>query len=120
MKNVAIVLILVIPAGAYAFDPWSRDDIARHVVWTQLKTIDFLQTLKIARDQDKYHEVNPLLGEHPEQWQVAAYFASSYIVQTAIIHILPSDYRPLVQYLFIGFNGACVANNLSIGLGFGF
>jgi hypothetical protein len=120
MRYVVIVLILVFPAVSSAFDPWSLEDVSRHVVFSQLKLIDCLQTLKIARDQDRYYERNPILGEHPEQWQVAAFFISSYLVETAAVHAMPSSWRPWAQYLLIGVSGACVANNLSIGLGFGF
>lgn len=121
MSPYAVFIIVVFSAqNASAFDPWDQDTKARHVVFTQLKIIDCLQTLKIAREPDKYYEINPLLGRHPEQWQVLGFFIGTYALETALVHVLPSDYRQYAQYFFIGVSGTCVVNNLTIGLGFGF
>jgi hypothetical protein len=120
MKNIIIIAIIVFSANAWAFDDWSDADIYRHAVFTGLKLIDFSQTLKIAREPEKYHELNPLLGSHPSERDVVVFFIGSYIAQTALVHVLPSQYRPWAQYVFIGVSGACVVNNFSIGLGVGF
>jgi hypothetical protein len=103
-----------------ASDDWSNEDYYRHAAVTTLKAIDFLQTMKIARDPQNYHEKNPILGRHPSETDVELYFIGTYAAQTALVYFLPSDYRTWAQYLFIGLSGACVINNFSIGLGFGF
>jgi hypothetical protein len=76
--------------------------------------------MKIAREPERYHECNPLLGRHPSEGQVAAYFVGSYIAETTLVHILPSNYRPWAQYVFIGISGVCVIKNFSVGIGVGF
>jgi hypothetical protein len=87
---------------------------------TALKAIDYAQTMKIADNPDKWYERNPILGRHPSGQEVTTYFAVSYLATTAIAVALPAPYRAWWQYAVIGVSGACVANNLSIGIGFGF
>ena len=125
MKTVRIAIIAILawavgPFCAFGFDDWSQTDYTRHAVWTSVYAIDFSQTLKIAREPEHYRERNPLFGEHPSEGKVAAMFIGGYVAQTALVHILPSKYRPWAQYVFIGVSGACVINNFSVGLGVGF
>jgi dimethylglycine dehydrogenase len=44
---------------------------------------DYLQTLEISRNPDKYYERNPILGNHPSQGEVTAYFVGAYALMTA-------------------------------------
>ena len=74
----------------------------RHGIFTALTALDMSQTLKIAREPDRYHEHNPILGNHPSESDVLIYFGVTWAAQTALVHILPSDYRPWAQYVFIG------------------
>lgn len=122
MKSIVFVLVIMLCVCpmAQAFDDWSDADLTRHAIFTSLKMIDFSQTLKIAREPEKYYEVNPILGSHPSEGKVAVFFIGSYIAETALVHVLPSEYRPWAQYVFIGVSGACVINNFTIGLGVGF
>ena len=99
---------------------WSRSDTYRHAALTGLMALDYAQTMKIAREPEHYHEMNPILGRHPSEAEVSAYFASAYAIKTAVAVALPPEYRKWWQYALIGFSGACVANNLVIGLGIGF
>ena len=36
-------------------------------VWQSLHTIDMVQTIRIAKNPDKFRELNPLLGKHPSK-----------------------------------------------------
>ena len=99
---------------------WTREDTYRHIALTTLKAVDYAQTMKIAREPDKYHEENPLMSKHPSETEVTLMFAGGYIAETAIAMALPTPYRSWWQYLRIGMSAACVGRNLSIGLGVGF
>lgn len=105
---------------AQAFDPWDKADVSMHSVFTVLHTIDCLQTMKIARNADEYTEYNPILGRNPDQTEVVAYFAATWIAQTALVHVLPSSWRPYAQAVMIAVPLGAVVNNFSVGLGFGF
>ncbi len=99
---------------------WTRQDTYRQAALTGLMAIDYAQTLKISREPDRYHEVNPILGNHPSAAEVSGYMLSTYLFKTAVAAALPVEYRKWWQYAMIGSSGACVGNNLSIGLGVGF
>ena len=87
---------------------------------TTLFVADYLQTNEIADNPDKWHERNPMLGEHPDQKEVAVYFATSYAIVTAAAVLLNDPWREYWQYAVIGVEAAAVGNNLYIGLGLGF
>jgi hypothetical protein len=76
--------------------------------------------MKIARNPNDYHEHNPILGSHPSEGAVTAYFLGSFLLTTGAAMALPEPYREYFQYGVIAVEGAAVANNFSIGLGFGF
>jgi len=117
---VAFAVFLSLNGCATTNREWSREDTYRQVAVTSLMMVDYFQTMEIARNPDKYHENNPILGEHPSEAEVTAYFLMSYAVTSGISIMLPDNFRPWWQYLIIGVEGGAVANNFSIGLGFGF
>jgi len=124
---VAAIIILMVGLFVMSFfgcaasrKDWSKEDTYRQVAVTSLMAIDYMQTMEIARDPEKYHENNPILGEHPSEAEVTAYFLMSYAVTSGISLMLPDNFRPWWQYLIIGIEGGATANNFSIGLGFGF
>jgi hypothetical protein len=116
---IKIVAVSMLLCGCAARN-WTRPDTYRHAALKAAMTVDYLQTMRIAREPDKYHERNPILGKHPSELQVSAYFAAAYALTTLTAMALPPPYRGYFQYVVIGVEGAAIANNLSIGLGFGF
>lgn len=82
---IGLFLIFALPAESAAFDllnPEWLDDWtgAERMMLGGLAVLtfeDFLQTQTIADRQDRWQEANPLLGRHPESWQVTTYFAAS-------------------------------------------
>jgi hypothetical protein len=123
-KYLIIILVLsfaFLPCSQVkAFDDWSDQDYIMHGVFSSLHMVDMLQTMKIARNADEYTERNPILGNNPNQTQVVVYFASTWMVQTAFVHVLPSYMRPYAQAVMIAVPVGAIANNFSVGLGFGF
>jgi hypothetical protein len=81
-----------------------------------LLAIDWSQTRYIAKNPDRFREINPLLGEHPSLGKVNNYFVASALVNIAAVHYLPERYRKPFQYLTIGFEATTVAHNYSIGI----
>ena len=113
-----LIILCLIPAVATAADPWSRRDVALQATYFLFHALDWGQTRQIARAPDRYWEAcNPLLGSHPSQGRVDAYFTLSTLAHAGITHLLPSRYRPYWQGITIGVSGYCVGRNLSIGLG---
>lgn len=105
--------------GCASRTPWTASDSYRHLAFTGLMVADYLQTMEIARNPDRYYERNPILGNHPSEGEVTAYFIGSYALVTAAAWALPEPYRDALQYVAIGVEAGAVANNFSIGLRFG-
>jgi hypothetical protein len=99
---------------------WSTEDSYRQTGFVALMGVDWMQTRKIAKNPEDYHEHNPLIGSHPSTEKVDVYFPVCIAAHTAVAMVLPSEYRKWWQYVFIGIEAGAVANNLSIGLGVGF
>jgi hypothetical protein len=114
------ILIFCFFISGCANGGWSTEDSYRQAGVVALSGIDWMQTRKIAKNPDDYHENNPILGEHPSTGKVDAYFAASIAAHTAIAAALPPEYRKWFQYISIGVEAGVVASNLSIGLGVGF
>ncbi len=124
VNRVALFILLLIFFGpclpkAEAADPWSKQDIALEAAGFALRMIDMGQTLQIARNPERYHEHNPILGKHPSKEEVIAYFAAASLAHVAVTHYLPAKCRPWFQGISIGISGVCIMNNLSIGLKIG-
>lgn len=119
LSFILFVLLLTSYPG-YAADPWSRQDIGLEVGYQLLHVIDWGQTRQIAKQPDKYYEMNPILGEHPSVGRVDAYMALSGLLHVGVTHFLPKEYRPWFQGITIVIKGGLVAHNFSIGLGVSF
>ena len=56
-----------------------------------LLVIDWQQTRTIAKNPDKWRELNPLLGEHPPLRLVNGYFALVLAGLAAAVRFVPED-----------------------------
>lgn len=110
-----ILLFIFFSPSTYA-DQWSNADTKREAVYLVLHTMDWAQTRNIARNPDKWHEQNSILGSHPSTSQVDQYFVATAAIQFAIAYYLPVEYRKAFQYLSIGHDAGYVVHNFSIGI----
>jgi len=82
-----------------------------------LHTLDWMQTLTIARNPDRWHETNPILGNHPSVAQVNQYFLATGIAHTLITAHLPQRKARLwlgaTSIMQLGF----VMHNRNLGIG---
>lgn len=116
MKTLLIIIMLLIPVQSFAFDEWSKTDIALEAVYTTLHVIDWGQTLNIADNPYRYYETNPILGKCPSRSDVNVYMASSLVLHTIVTAVLPKEYRPWFQAVTIGIEGAMLINNFNLGI----
>ena len=65
-------------------------------------------------------EENPILGKHPSQIKVAAYFGASAGALIAANEYLPPAYSKALNYVWIGAEGSVIAHNLRVGVRFSF
>ncbi len=111
----AIVLTLYIGSA----QAWSQADTNRQLGISVLMLVDAAQTMDIRNHSD-IEEVAPItkriLGRNPEPLETSLYFVASIGLNYVIARALPSPYRRVFQYVYIGFESAIVANNYNIGL----
>jgi len=77
---------------------------------------DWAQTRYIAENPDEYHEINPILGEHPSRSRVDNYFAASWLFNQIVVRELGDKNRRTYQSLVIGFELVMVHNNIGLGI----
>ncbi len=111
-----IIITLCFLLTSCAGGNWTKADTVREVAVFTLHTIDWGQTRTIAKNPDRYYEINPILGKHPSIGKVDTYMFIGTIVRPVISYHLPPKYRKWWQYLSIGTSGAAVANNYNAGI----
>jgi len=80
-----------------------------------LWAVDCLQTIEISRSKE-YWETNKILGEHPSEEAVYAYFTGAIIGSFIIAKALPKKYRKYWQGFFIGVGYSSSIHNHNIGV----
>ena len=82
-----------------------------------LLVVDWLQTRYIADNPDDYHEINPIMGEHPSIGEVNAYFLGSIIAMNLIGEYALDRSGRKTLYIFItGMETLAVSNNFQLGI----
>ena len=119
MKRLMIIILLLVmpPASANAFDVWDKQDKILFALSTASMAVDWRQTKVIAENPTQFQETNPLLGKHPSASDVDVYFAAAFVGTTVIAHILPSKYRKVWLLGLMTVSVVCIANNIRIGVG---
>ena len=98
---------------------WTETDTARQVAYSALHVADWMQTRQIARQPDRFHETNPILGRHPSLGRVDAYMAGTLVLHAAVAYALPSPWRSWWQHVGIAVETGAAAGNAAIGLSTG-
>lgn len=117
MKYIAILLILF---SASANADWTNADTKHQAIFTGVLALDWAQTRYIAKHPDEFQEINTILGDHPTLGRVDGYFASLALIHFGISYLLPDRWRPVWQYVSIGFEAGIVTRNYKLGVGFDF
>ncbi|MDD5053440.1 MAG: hypothetical protein PHO27_11965 [Sulfuricurvum sp.] len=92
MKTFVILLILLFPISATAFDKWDKTDIALATTSIAVNFCDWRQTHEISDHPDRWRERNPILGDHPSGEKVDLVFAAALVGELLVAHVLPSKW----------------------------
>ena len=114
------VIVLVGKSNALDIKRYYKEDLtefdkANIVLFNVLLGIDMLQTLEIANNDD-YYEKNPILGKHPSEAHVVAYFVARGFAHYHLTNIIPQEYRNLFHGVNLIYNYNTVQNNHDIGI----
>lgn len=108
-----------------ASDEWTKQDYILEGTWLGIHALDWGTTLDITASNEKYKELNPIFGNHPNRDMVNLLMATGTVAHIFITDFLPRKYnlwgwemrpRELWQSITIGMSGGCVINNFAIGL----
>ena len=127
MMKMVLLLLLALSAGfaqaeglSYKVDPWRTEDTQREVAYAIVHLMDWGQTRNIAKHPERWYEKNPKLGRHPSVAQVDRHFLFGFplgaISHPIISYLLPAKYRPVWQYITIGYEWSYVERNFSLGI----
>lgn len=127
---VTVCLPYGVARAEYKFaENWTWQDTAWQGAFVAVLAADWTQTRYIAKNPDKYHETNPILGKHPSTSQVDTYMAGCVLGHTLISLALPPkaeifgytiNPRRIWQGVWIGIEAGYVIHNTSIGVKFEF
>ena len=129
MKKIIIIFMLLFAVNAnaeYKFaEAWDVNDTTYQLLATGLMIADWGQTRYIAKNPDKYYEINPILGKHPSTSEVNTYFAAAILGHALISLALPPkaevfgyniNPRRIWQVMWIGIETGYVGHNASMGI----
>ena len=87
-------------------------------VWQSLHAIDMAQTIRIAKNPDKFQELNPLLGKHPSTSEVVAFAVATSVSHAYLVYKLQEAGLPVkvFEYITIGYKGITIKKNIDAGL----
>lgn len=109
MKYLCLCLVL---CGCSNF---STQDNVFQVVSQSLLVADWAQTRDIKNHKER-HEGNVLLGPHPSDGKIDAYFAGSMAANQLIANELEGGWRTGFQAAIILIETAAVSNNHALGI----
>ncbi|OUU18624.1 MAG: hypothetical protein CBC05_01810 [Crocinitomicaceae bacterium TMED45] len=100
-------------------EPLTATDKKSIIAFNILQTIDMLQTLEIANN-DNYYEKNKILGKHPNEFQVITYFIARGFAHYETTKMIPLKYRNIWHTYNIVYNYDVIRDNHNIGIRIGF
>jgi hypothetical protein len=118
MKKYLIALMVVTLAGCSGkhFEPFSGRELKTQLAYTMATMIDWKQTLNIVKD-DRYYEINPILGKHPSRERVNTLIPLGIAAHWLIAWWLPKEYRATWQGGWLLVETTAIVHNYSVGLG---
>ncbi len=114
-KQLAVILVTLTCQAAMA-----RDAELELSVALVLHALDHAQTIEITRQEERYHERNPLMSRIPTRGEVNRYFLTTAAIGITAHYLLPERYAVWSDRIWITVGAGTVARNYSIGLRFGF
>jgi hypothetical protein len=101
-----IILIVILLCSSCAHidispRPWTKDEKMLGAIYIGLHGANAYTTERHQDSPDRYHEVNPALGKHPSDRDIAVYFSVTGIIGLTAAHFMPK-YR---KAILIGYSG---------------
>ena len=114
-RSLVIALALGAAAGQAQAREWTTEEKWTGAAALTLSVIDWAQTRHIAKNPDKWRELNPVLGTNPSVGRVNTYFAMSIAGAAVAAHFMPKWRLPLLR-TFVVYQFAVTARNAHVGI----
>lgn len=116
-RLLAIIVLALAPClPVRAQEEWTGTQQALAATALVLVAADWAQTRYIARNPDRFRELNPLLPEHPTVAQVNRHFALSIAAGAVLAHFLPSEWRTVFLGSVVVAEASIVGRNFKLGI----
>ena len=100
MKCSIIILFIIFSIGCNHIPIERQKILARETTLMANLYKDYGQTMDISRNPDKYNEINPILGRHPHEDKVQAYFLFRGLSHLAVSYFVNEKYATIWQSVF--------------------
>lgn len=120
MRKFFAAILVAASLPALAGDPWAAEQKALGAAFATVYALDWRQTIRIASNPQRWHETNPLLGEHPDAGRVNRHFMAGAVLSYLILDAVPSETRTVLLGAGFVVEAAYVHRNFQIGIGVGF
>ena len=111
----AALILPVTVANAYEPAPLTDTEIAKEVIIAGLSILDASQTMQI-KNLPHLEEKNPILGKHPSDKKIIAYFTTALLLHVGAVYLLPPAYRSYLQDGTIALEVVVIGRNKSLGM----
>ena len=105
MKKLQGILILLCCCGCTSLiphpRPWTRSEKMAAAFFIAAHTANALTTEAHQNHPDRFYEMNPLMGKHPSDVEIGAYFSLTGVGTLLVTHLYPELRKPLL----IGYGG---------------
>ena len=98
---------------------WTEEEKNKELLYLLLHGLDWAQTRTIAKNPNKYSEINPILGRHPSTGRVNNYFLATGLGHLGLNDMLNyPQYRKWFQNSTIGLEALITPRNkFKFGIG---
>jgi hypothetical protein len=110
-----ILSALLLSSTLLAGTPWSGKDKALETAFVAATVLDWRQTLDIKNHSHLY-EQNSLMGRHPSNGTVNAYFVTALVLHAIVADQLQGTWRTAWQSAWIGLEVGTVQRNYALGI----
>ena len=92
MKKLLLLTLILLSSTAIS-EELSKAEKVGELSFQVVNFIDMMQTIEIVLHDDLYYETNPILGKHPQQHEVIAYFMIRGVMHYHTTKWLPEKFR---------------------------
>jgi hypothetical protein len=119
MKKTLLIVLLAICTASINADELTDAQVKTEIAFDITLVLDAAQTIDLKNRPAQY-EKNPLLGKHPSEKKVIAYFATMGWAHYELTKAMPNEYRKAWQYGWIAAEIFTIIQNKRVGASFSF